>query len=99
MPEGPSLYLVKESLELFINKKIKQASGNAKVNMALLSNKVIIDFKTWGKQLFIFIRHGPVIRIHFLMFGSYSIDKQSPTAVCGFALKWVKEKYFFIPAL
>ena len=46
MPEGPNLYLVKESLELFINKKIKQASGNAKVNMALLSNKVIIDFKT-----------------------------------------------------
>lgn len=74
MPEGPSLLIVKEALQVFTGKKISQASGNAKVDMGLLKNKVITSFRTWGKQLFIFTRNGPVIRIHFLMFGSYSID-------------------------
>ncbi|RYY49323.1 MAG: endonuclease [Chitinophagaceae bacterium] len=76
MPEGPSLYLVKESLAPFVGRRISNASGNAKIDMALLRNKTIGELKLWGKQLFIFIKKGPVIRIHFLLFGSYSIHEQ-----------------------
>src|SRR5688572_10487592 len=96
MPEGPSLLIAKENLEVFKNKKIKQATGNAKVDMSLLKNKVIAGFKTWGKQLFIFIHNGPVIRIHFLMFGSYSIDEQtkSDTSV-RLCLETGKRKIYF----
>lgn len=96
MPEGPSLLIVKESLEIFSGKKIKEATGNAKIDMALLKNKVIDRLNTWGKQLFIFIRKGPVIRIHFLMFGSYSINEQTkPDARVRLCLELGKQKIYF----
>ena len=46
--------------------------------------------------MFIFIRHGPVIRIHFLMFGSYSIDEQTkPDSRVRLCLEVGKRKIFF----
>jgi endonuclease-8 len=96
MPEGPSLLIAKEALEIFKNKKISLATGNAKIDMALLKGKVIIDIKTWGKQLFIFTQNGPVVRIHFLMFGSYSIDEQvKPDVRVRLCLNIGKRKIFF----
>ncbi len=96
MPEGPSLILVREDLEVFSNKKITRASGNARVDMSLLANKTIGHFKTWGKQLFIFIKKGPVIRIHFLMFGSYSLDEQrKPESRVRLCLHMAKRKIYF----
>ena len=96
MPEGPSLLIVKESLEIFSNRKMSKASGNVKVDLILLKNKEITHFRTWGKQLFIFTREGPVIRIHFLMFGSYSLDEQTkPDARIRLCLELGKRKIFF----
>lgn len=75
MPEGPSLVIAKEALLPFKGKKIIKATGNAKIDMGQLTGKKINEFKTWGKQLFIFVK-GAVVRIHFLMFGSYSINEK-----------------------
>ena len=76
MPEGPSLVILREAIAKFKNKKIIAARGNAKIDLSLLANKKIVDFKLWGKQLFICL-DGITIRIHLLMFGSYSIDEQT----------------------
>lgn len=96
MPEGPSLLIAKEALQVFTNKKISVATGNAKVDMALLKNKVITEWRTWGKQLFIFTRNGPVVRIHFLMFGSYSInDHVKPDSRVRLCLEIGKNKIYF----
>ena len=76
MPEGPSLVIFKEAVQPFINKKIIGVRGNARIDFDLLLKQKVLDIRTWGKQLFICL---PLvnIRIHFLMFGSYSLDKQT----------------------
>ena len=80
MPEGPSILILKELITpLFKNKKIIKAIGNAKVDMSQLTGKKIIDIQCWGKQLLIFTKNATV-RIHLLMFGSYSIDENKKPA-------------------
>ena len=77
MPEGPSILIVKDILAPQITgKKILNASGNAKIDMAQLLNKKIIELRSWGKHLLI-ILPDCTIRIHFLLFGTYSIDEQT----------------------
>ncbi len=77
MPEGPSILIIKEIIEpLFKGKKIIAASGNAKIDMQQLEGKKIIAIRTWGKHLLICLP-ACTIRIHFLMFGSYSLDEQT----------------------
>lgn len=74
MPEGPSIVILKEAVRKFKRKKIQQAKGNAKIDMDALTGKSIVEFKSWGKQFFIVMK-GAVVRIHFLLWGSYSIDE------------------------
>ena len=76
MPEGPSIFILKELVLPFKGKTIRSVQGNAKIEMDQLLNKKILDFRTWGKQFFICTK-GLNVRIHFLMFGSYSIDTQT----------------------
>lgn len=66
--------ILKEAVQKFKRKKIQQANGNAKIDMEALAGKSIVEFKSWGKQFFIVLR-GTVVRIHFLLWGSYSIDE------------------------
>ena len=76
MPEGPSIVIFKEAVQQFKGKKIKTALGNAKIDMDSLAGQKIQDIKSWGKQLFICLDN-TTIRVHFLMFGSYSINEQT----------------------
>jgi endonuclease VIII len=80
MPEGPSIFLVRESLEPFIGKKILTALGNSKIEKSILVNQKIRDIKTWGKQLLICFNDF-TIRVHFLMFGSYRINERKTTSL------------------
>ena len=75
MPEGPSIIILKEHLQSFKEKKILAANGNANIDMTALNNHKIIDFKSWGKHTLICLPHA-TIKIHLLMFGSYSINEQ-----------------------
>ena len=77
MPEGPSIILVKEAVEKFAGKKIIAVSGNSKIDQRILLNKKIIEFKSWGKHFLICFK-GFTLRVHFLMFGSYSINEKKP---------------------
>lgn len=77
MPEGPSIILVKESVEKFAGEKIIAVSGNSKIDQSLLLDKKVIDFKSWGKH-FLICMEGLTLRVHFLMFGSYKVDEKKP---------------------
>jgi len=79
MPEGPSILILKKAVAKFKGKKIINAEGNAKIDLGLLKKKTVLDIRTWGKQFFICLE-GFTIRIHLLMFGSYSIDEQTKPA-------------------
>ncbi|MCW3087477.1 MAG: endonuclease, partial [Sediminibacterium sp.] len=75
MPEGPSIVILKEAVAQFRGKKVLEASGNTRIELPLLKNQVVTDFKSWGKHFLICFRTF-TIRIHFLLFGTYRINEQ-----------------------
>jgi endonuclease-8 len=75
MPEGPSILILKELLLPYKGKIIESVAGNAKIEMNLLLNERIIDFKSWGKHLLICFEKF-YIRIHLLMFGTYRVNER-----------------------
>lgn len=96
MPEGPSIVILKEIIIPFCkNKKIIKASGNAKIDMALLTGNKVTDIRSWGKQLLIYTEHS-IIRIHLLMFGSYSVDENyKPARSLRLALQFPEHTIYF----
>jgi endonuclease VIII len=79
MPEGPSIIILKEAVRAFKGKKVISVSGNAKIDLSRLDRQKILDFKSWGKH-FLICFDGFTIRIHFLLFGSYTINERKPVA-------------------
>ena len=78
MPEGPSIVIIKEHLAEFKGQKVLEAFGNASIDKESLVNKIVVDLKSWGKH-FLICFEGKTLRVHFLMFGSYSINEQTKT--------------------
>ncbi|KMQ68919.1 endonuclease [Chryseobacterium sp. FH2] len=76
MPEGPSIILMKENLQKFVGKKVLEVSGNAKFDKEILEKKILREIRTFGKQTYL-IFDETAVRIHLLMFGTYSIDEQT----------------------
>jgi endonuclease-8 len=75
VPEGPSIILLREQVERFEGRKILGAVGNAKIDMSRLIGRKIIAFRSWGKHFLIELAD-VAVRVHFLMFGSYTIDER-----------------------
>jgi endonuclease-8 len=96
MPEGPSIFILKELIAPVLKgKKIIEAFGNAKIEMHQLTGKKINNIRCWGKQLLIYTEEG-IIRIHLLMFGSYSIDEnRKPTRSLRLGLVVPKHAVYF----
>lgn len=78
MPEGPSILIVRESLLPFVGKKINAVAGNTKIDKLKLVNQKILDVKSWGKHLLICFENF-TLKIHFMMFGTYLINKRKST--------------------
>ncbi len=76
MPEGPSIIILKELVQPFINKKVLTVGGNTKVDVDWAAGKKITGFKSWGKH-FLICFGKKTIRIHFMLFGSYRINEAS----------------------
>lgn len=75
MPEGPSIHILKEDVEKFTGKKVLEAYGNGKLDYDRMQGLKVQRFEVWGKQFFICFPKF-YIRVHFLLFGKYSIDEK-----------------------
>lgn len=75
MPEGPSIVILKEAVQFATGKKILKATGNTKVDVSVMVNQPVNAFKSWGKHFLICLPTLSV-RIHFMLFGSYSINEK-----------------------
>lgn len=75
MPEGPSIVILKEALQEFKGKKILSVTGNSKQDIQSLAGQKIMDIKSWGKH-FLLCFKSFTVRIHFMLFGSYSINEK-----------------------
>lgn len=80
MPEGPSIIILKEAVQSFKGKRVVEVSGNTqKLNIELLKEQEIADFKSWGKH-FLICFPDFTVRIHFMLFGSYRINERREAA-------------------
>jgi endonuclease-8 len=78
MPEGPSIIILKEAVQPFKGKKILSVAGNTTaLDKDLLIDQKVIDFKSWGKHFLICLPRF-TLRIHFMLWGSYSINEPAP---------------------
>ncbi len=75
MPEGPSLVILKNAVQMFKGQKVIAVSGNTSIDKDAIRDLEVIDFKTWGKHFLICFKNFTV-RIHLLMFGSYAINER-----------------------
>jgi endonuclease-8 len=78
MPKGPSIVILKEALQEFKGKKIISVTGNSKQDIQRIAGKKVIDLKSWGKHFLVCFQNFS-IRIHFMLFGSYSINEKVET--------------------
>jgi endonuclease-8 len=77
MPEGPSIVILKEQVQAYKGKKILEVTGNTKAfDKSLLVRQKVVDLRSWGKHFLICLPK-QTIRIHFMLFGSYSIDERT----------------------
>ncbi|MEO7493624.1 MAG: DNA-formamidopyrimidine glycosylase family protein, partial [Massilia sp.] len=87
MPEGPSLYILKEESAGFVGRTITEAHGNTRaLEPAHLVGQPIVALRTWGKH-FIIALPDTALRIHFMLFGSYRINERKdrpPRLALGF---------------
>lgn len=77
MPEGPSIYLLREETEVFVGKTVAAVSGNSSIDLGRMQGRRIKDIKRWGKHLLIQFSDF-TLRIHLMMFGSYRINERKP---------------------
>ncbi|MDQ7948751.1 MAG: DNA-formamidopyrimidine glycosylase family protein [Pedobacter sp.] len=80
MPEGPSIVILKELVnELHLEgNEIKEVTGNTKLDKDRLLHQKVVEFKSWGKH-FLICFEDFVLRVHFMLFGSYKINEQKET--------------------
>lgn len=75
MPEGPSIVILKEAVQLFKGKKVIAVSGNTSIAKERLLQQKVVDFKSWGKHFLICFGQFS-LRVHFLLFGSYLVNER-----------------------
>ena len=78
MPEGPSIVILKEAVQIFKGQKVIKVEGNTKIDKDRMKGEKIIDVKSWGKHFLICFPNFAV-RIHFMLFGSYRINEEKDT--------------------
>ena len=79
MPEGPSILILKESVQQFERHKVVSVSGNTAMDFDRIQGQKLIEFRTWGKN-FLMLFDGFTIKIHLLMFGTYLINERKALA-------------------
>lgn len=79
MPEGPTIFILKEEAQQFIGKKIIRVEGNSKQPIERMLNQTVKDIRSWGKH-FLICFDDFTLKIHFMLFGSYKINERKETA-------------------
>jgi endonuclease-8 len=94
MPEGPSIIILKEAVQEFKTQRIISVTGNSKQDIQRLAGEKINDFKSWGKHFLICFKIFSV-RIHFMLFGSYSINEKIETKATRLGLHFKNGDIYF----
>lgn len=72
--------IAREAVEQFKGRKVLEVEGNTSIDKERFLNKKVLGFKSWGKHFLVCFK-GVTLRIHFLMFGSYTVNERKEQAV------------------
>ena len=75
MPEGPSILFLKDQLQQFKGKMVKQAGGYGDMPVEWIKGKKLMDINTWGKHLLFVFTNG-TIKVHLGLFGKILINER-----------------------
>jgi len=75
MPEGPSILYLKDQLQPFKGKIVKQAGGYGSMPATWIKGKKLLDIKTWGKHL-LFVFSNGAVKVHLGLFGDILINER-----------------------
>ena len=75
--EGPSLVILRQEMKPFVGQIVRRVEGNSKIGIEELAGQKLYWIKTWGKHYLLKIGN-TVLRVHFLLWGSYSLNQQKP---------------------
>jgi endonuclease VIII len=75
--EGPSLVILKEELKPFVGKRVKKASGSSLYRLGPIQRHLFKKVESWGKHLLLHFDN-EILKVHFLLFGSYRINDPKP---------------------
>lgn len=87
--EGPPLKVIAEELAFVAGSTIIAASGSAKIEKKALEGKCIKRVFSRGKNL-LFQFPESTVRVHFVMFGSYTVNSPKKNATPSLSLKTQK---------
>lgn len=90
--EGPSLVIATEEFTPFYRKRISSAVPPQ--SMKPLDGKKLLRAESWGKHLLLFFSN-QIIRIHFLMFGSYRINNPRENRIPKLQLNYKNDSIYF----
>jgi endonuclease-8 len=90
--EGPSLVIATEELSQFLNKKISKAIVPKSIKP--LTGKKLVRVESWGKHLLL-IFDNQILRIHFLMFGSYRINNPRENRIPKLQIDYKNDTLYF----
>ncbi|QSX78833.1 DNA-formamidopyrimidine glycosylase family protein [Agrilutibacter solisilvae] len=79
MPEGPSIVLLREAAARFARRKVREVSGNSRLDLARMRGRTLREVRSWGKH-FLLCFDGFTLRVHFMLFGSWRIDERREAA-------------------
>ncbi|MGE3683930.1 MAG: DNA-formamidopyrimidine glycosylase family protein [Bdellovibrionales bacterium] len=77
-----------------MGKKVLAVTGNTREPIARLKGQTLLDVGTWGKHLLFFFSD-VTMKIHFLMWGSYSVDTEKKNRKIRLGLTFPRKKLFF----
>ena len=78
MPEGPVIRLLSEKAQIFVGKKVSNASAiDDSLKLNQLEGQKVKEIKTYGKQLLITLDDISV-SVHLMLFGYYLMNDRKP---------------------
>ena len=80
MPEGPSIVILREATAKFRGKTVREVAGNSSLDLQRMKGRRVRALRSWGKHFLIEFA-GFSLRVHMLMFGSYTIDTRKDRPV------------------
>ncbi len=76
MPEGPAILHLRNKLNPFVGKTVKQAGGYGPMPTAWLKGQKLLSIDTHGKHLFFIFKEGTV-EVHLMLFGRFLINDRN----------------------